>query len=567
MPATRHPVANLRSESVTMRAAFIALLLCALPLARGLAQGATDSRYVRAFGTLYTTAQLGGLVKAWCDARAPETDAETERALAAWKQRYELDDIERRADAVLGAQRATIDASVAARQASVFRSLDKDSKSPSGDCQQMLDYLDRSANPQRLHRAEYQLVANERSRLAASTASSSDVISSSPAPSSATMAGSASAPVIARRGTLFTVAQLSVLTKRDPRSAQARLRQLGTLTVQGTLEVFGDDEDGTVWLTTVRDGWRSTDQVKCYDMSFRPLYNANRRDVTIRGTVREVEYWIVLENCQLVTNVAGLTPSPLTDVGGLRRMEVTVDRLRTAPNAGLTMAQIEGMYQSTELRYNPMSMLYDPDESTYLLLKDGWLYDNLRSSPHDLDVETSRRLEPQHWHRWRRAGTGVEMQEYDEYGRTDGEWTRLKATARPAIGTRRLNGTFRDVTSATAGIPGAGGAFSMSSTSFTFRPDGTFTWTNFTQMSASSNVGTGPGGGSIAVGGAMVGPNGSSASSVGGGDDSGTYTTDGFTLELRTKSGKVLRWSIFSWDSGSYRDYLVINGRTFSPPK
>jgi hypothetical protein len=86
-------------------------------------------------------------------------------------------------------------------------------------------------------------------------------------------------------------------------------------------------------------------------------------------------------------------------------------------------------------------------------------------------------------------------------------------------------------------------------------------------MYGSSNVGTGPGGGSIVVGGASVGPNGTSVSSVGGGDDGGTYTTDGYTLELRTKSGKVLRWSIFSWDSEKYRDFLVINGTTYSPPK
>jgi hypothetical protein len=358
-----------------------------------------------------------------------------------------------------------------------------------------------------------------------------------------------------------------VLTKRDPRTANARLKQMGTLTVQGTLEPSGDKPDDTVWLKTFRDGWQSTDQVKCYDLSFRSMYDAGRRDVTIRGTVREVDYWIVLENCQVVTDVAGLVPSAMSDSGGLRRMIVPVERIRTAPNAGLTMAQIEGMYQSTELRYNPMNMLYDPDESTFLLLKDGWLYDNLRLTPHDLDVATSRRLEPQHWHRWRRAGNGIEMQEHDEYGRPDGEWKRLKATARPTIGNRRLSGSFRDVSSATAGIPGGGGAFSMSTRSFTFRADGRFSWTALNQMYGSSNVGTGPGGSTIVAGGAMVGPGGTSVSSVGGGEDEGTYTIDGYTLQLRTNSGKVIRWSIFSWDSEKYRDYLVINGTTYSPPK
>jgi hypothetical protein len=108
---------------------------------------------------------------------------------------------------------------------------------------------------------------------------------------------------------------------------------------------------------------------------------------------------------------------------------------------------------------------------------------------------------------------------------------------------------------------------SVGTTSFTFRPDGRFSWTNFTRMFASSTVGTGPDGATITAGGTTVGPGGTSSSSVGGGEEEGTYTTDGYTLELRTRSGKVIRFSIFSWDSARYRDYLVINGTTYSPPR
>ena len=374
---------------------------------------------------------------------------------------------------------------------------------------------------------------------------------------------------VAGRGTVFTVAQLSAMVAIDTRTAHARLKRMGALTVTGTLEAYSDKPGETVWLNTMRDGWRSRTSVLCYDMgvTFRRLYDAGRRDITVRGTVRKVESWIQLEDCQLVADVAGLTPSTISDSSGLRRADVAVDRVRTAPNAGVPMAQIEGMYQSSELRYNPLNMLFEPDESTYLVLKDGWLYDNLSVSPHDLDVTASRRIEPQHWHRWRRSGAGLEMQTHDEHGRTDGTWAPLKVLARPTIGARRLNGVFSSTSSATAGLANGGGAVSVGTTSYTFRPDGTFSWTNFTQLFGSSNVGTGPGGGTIVVGGAVVGPGGTSVSSVGGGDDGGTYTTDGYTLELRTRSGKVLRFSIFSWDSGKYRDYLVINGTTYSPPK
>jgi len=73
-----------------------------------------------------------------------------------------------------------------------------------------------------------------------------------------------------------------------------------------------------------------------------------------------------------------------------------------------------------------------------------------------------------------------------------------------------------------------GGAFRMGTALYTFFPDGRFTWTNLTQMYASSSGGTGVAGTSGAVGGAAFGPGGTSVSSVGGGDDKGTWSIDGF---------------------------------------
>ena len=367
---------------------------------------------------------------------------------------------------------------------------------------------------------------------------------------------------------MFTVAQLSALIRRDRKTAQSRLESLGRITVAGTLEIYGSKrgKDEPVWFNTVADGWRSTESEKCYDMSFRRLYDANQRSVVLRGTLRSYDNWILLENCEVLRDATGFLASALPDSGRLRRMPVDAAQIRTAPNQGVTMAQIDGMYQSTELRYDYSSMLYLPDESTYLLLRDGWLYDGLEFTPHDLNVTASRALEPQHWHRWRRQGDALQQQSYDQSGRTDGEWTTLKAIARPAIGTRRLSGRFSSTSSATAGIQGMGGAFSMATVTYTFFADGRFAWTNFTQMYASSSVGTGDGGASGAVGGAVFGPGGASVSSVGGGDDEGTTSIDGCTLILRTKKGTVFRMSIFSWDGGKYRDYLVINGTTYSPP-
>lgn len=397
-----------------MRTALITIALCCLALPPLAAQGSDDPRYQRAFATLLTTAQLGDLVKSWCDARAPRTRDATDTALAAWKSAHQLDAIERRAADVLGDTREALTANVQSRRETIFRALDKDSKSPDADCRQLFAYLNRSANPQRLHPVEFRLVTGQRI---------------------ATAAPSGSAPA-----TPSEQAPAPRTSGVQTRVSRAPVEQTPTK---------GTPEEPT------------------------------------RGT----------------------------------RSSATVTRaqITTAPDAGVPMAQIEGIYQPADLRYNPLTLLFEPDETTDLLLTDGWLYENLEVSPHDLNVAESR--------------------------------------------------LFSATRSATAGVVGGGGATSISQSSFTFRPDGTFTWANFSRSFASSSSGTGDGGTRIVVGGTTVGPNGTFSSSVGGGDDEGTYRTDGYTLELRARNGQVLRFPIFSWDTDRYRDFLVINGTTYSPPK
>ncbi|MCU0647035.1 MAG: hypothetical protein MUF00_03530 [Gemmatimonadaceae bacterium] len=539
-------------------------LACVLAIAIGLshstlhAQPSDDPRVVRAFGVLYSSAQLGSLVKRWCDARAPETSAVTDTALAAWKRTHRLDEIETRAPRVLGDRVETLRAAVDARRNEVFGRLDKDSRAPAADCRDMLAYLNRSANPARLHPFETRLAYGALDAADRSAGTSATTLP----PSTPT------APLIlggrGGRGALYTVAQLTTLIQQDERSAERRLKELGRITVQGTLEPYSTDKDATLWLNSLRPGWRSKRSVQCYDLSFRRLYDANVRDVAVRGVVREYDNWIVLEQCEAVRDVAGLTPSPIASADAYRRLEADRSRVCPVPDAGIAMEQLDGIYQPADLRYNPMTMLYDPDETTFVVLKDGWVYDNLRCSPHDIDIAVSRELEPQHWHRWRRQNGVLEVQEYDEHGRTNGRWTARKWIARPPVGPRRLSGAFHATASASTGVIG-NGATSIASTTYTFRPDGRFRWSNFTQMFASSSSGTGQGGASGAVGGVTFGPDGTTATSVGGGEDEGTYTIVNYTLELRTRSGRVFRFPIFPWDQGKYRDYLVINGTTYSP--
>lgn len=67
--------------------------------------------------------------------------------------------------------------------------------------------------------------------------------------------------------------------------------------------------------------------------------------MVLRGTVRKVESWIQLQDGQVLSDVAVLAHAPLSDAGGLRRIAVKQEQVRTAPNGGVLMACIEDIYQ------------------------------------------------------------------------------------------------------------------------------------------------------------------------------------------------------------------------------
>ena len=59
---------------------------------------------------------------------------------------------------------------------------------------------------------------------------------------------------------------------------------------------------------------------------------------------------------------------------------------------------------------------YEFREELRLLFTDGWAYTREDLAPADLDVEASRRLEPQYWERWRQAGGEFVFQSHDDFG-------------------------------------------------------------------------------------------------------------------------------------------------------
>ncbi|MGI9545100.1 MAG: hypothetical protein ACR2MX_17695 [Cyclobacteriaceae bacterium] len=104
----------------------------------------------------------------------------------------------------------------------------------------------------------------------------------------------------------------------------------------------------------------------------------------------------------------------------------------------------------------------------YLVLKDGTIYSRLDISPHDFDLDASRRLMPKRWGTWTKSGTQYQVQ---FSGGKPQQWENWYAT-KPAAEGETIAGIFKCV----------GGISSSNVHKFNtliLKKDGTFTWRYF----------------------------------------------------------------------------------------
>jgi hypothetical protein len=257
------------------------------------------------------------------------------------------------------------------------------------------------------------------------------------------------------------------------------------------------------------------------------------------------------------------------------------DKIRQAiqvaqPGTGVQPAQIaavlhEGRGVSTVTGFQYV-------ESVNLLLKDGWAYADLEIPPSDLNVEASRRLEPEKWHKWRQES----KEKFAFEDQKTGKWQSIQAVVvAPLESGSRLN--LKLLTRSAVSFGGFGG--STFTRTLRLFPDGRFERTNsalhgtgamqstngFSGSAASyedkngrqSSSGTsysGPGGNSpsvVTAGSSKNGPKG---------DHSGTYSVSGYTLELRSDNGDVQRLLAFYVFPEKGKDNVFIGNVTYSTP-
>lgn len=570
-----------------------ALSLSLLLAHSSLAQNTSiDPEVAKAAGVLYSNAGVGALIRDWCLEQAPAQKTTINQGYAAWAQAFGLPGIEKYIRSNFAAQMPQITAAINGQRAKVYAKLSQVSQTPVEDCKNIKAQLMNDADLSKLYPQEYALTRSIRQGTAPAAPSR---VGAAPRPASVPTTSSAGGgPFL--QGTDFTPFErsdalkgLNSLGGAAPYSSGGAFKAGAYAcerqetdddnniisTSRYTLNLFSDrGVKVTGGTTTYRTGSNTipvTQGTYTYDPKTGKInVDADLDSDALEDLIAENgQYHSVLEEQTLynifrfVTDAGGKgllygqvgygpryhtqtfcryagTPQGISPIEAARRTaaaeETAFNRYRVRPNAGLKNSQIEALLHGYENQYVGSNVI--GEESTFLLLKDGSLYLNLRWTPNDLDINASRKGEPQNWTKWRKQGSTYLYLK-------DGEWVGLKGfKVVPGGKNEVLKGSFESLSSFTSGTMMAG------STSVTRRYL-SFTGNKFKQ------AGWNQVSGSMDFGNVQTTGNTFTAAK----DQEGTYTFSGYTLELRYASGRVMRTYAYFWDAR--KNDLVISGVTW----
>ena len=265
----------------------------------------------------------------------------------------------------------------------------------------------------------------------------------------------------------------------------------------------------------------------------------------------------IANNIIVVCAYSGAAKGPSPAQEAVDRAEAARFKWVTAPGQGVQDKDIETLLFHGEAEYFGTDITFV--EAQYLLLKDGWAYDNLQVPPADLDVAASRRHEPEHWRRWRKQGDNYQYEK-------DGQWQAYDATpVRPGKAGETLAGTYTYSTSSGTLYTGSHVSFSY----LTFGKDGSFSRSRYSSSASSNYIDSSTFANSEGVvSGVYDGFQDSGTVTVGstgtggkGEERPGHYKIDGYTIELTGPDGKTERKLFFFWADDKN---ISVGGTTYS---
>ena len=371
-------------------------------------------------------------------------------------------------------------------------------------------------------------------------------------------------------GDVYTVAQLEAMFNSWYGTPRNRDRALDRLKASGTLFVRGRVVPHLDWFyLETNDGTMTSRHSVVAGINLGAFEG---QEVTLALRLKELPVALIYPGeTRLVRDPSALRASTLPSAPGLRRLKVDVARITASPGRGLAASRIHGVL------YHGRGMTgangYEFREEVRLLLTDGWAYLREDIAPADIDVELSRRLEPQNWVQWRQARGGYEFLDHDDQGRPVGDWTAQDGSVmRPWTANQRLTGAY--AAASFSGTAGTGGTYAK--TTYSLSANGRYERLGFTRASSGTMAANAPGGFVAGATGASDG-RGTTASAGGGTDavvttartqdgdgarNRGTYRLDGMTIELRNDAGEVTRHLCVPLDTRGDSFYFL--GRSFS---
>lgn len=185
----------------------------------------------------------------------------------------------------------------------------------------------------------------------------------------------------------------------------------------------------------------------------------------------------------------------------------------------LKSEEIKGVVLNLEYGYGVGGMViaeYNP----YLLLKDGSIYQNSKVSPYDLNVALSKQAEPEKWGTWKLEGKTMVVQLQEKGVMKTKRWDKNWYWARPAENNEKIQGAFKTIGG--GGNTAFGGTtMIITGSNIAFNNKGQFTLEKYS------------GGSSYDF---DWGVSTSSKKNT-----TGTYTLNGYSIELRFNNNEVLK--------------------------
>lgn len=278
-----------------------------------------------------------------------------------------------------------------------------------------------------------------------------------------------------------------------------------------TYSALVSDASGKKWMISYMAYKVSSNNVRCVKMIMLPVTQNSYMNVALK-------HFINLSKQEKYNESNEETDSYTAKQSSLQDNKTTIETNFTGKQS-LKPEEIKGVIINMQYVYGVGGMIL-PTYKPYLLLKDGSIYKNITVSPYDLNVAASKQAEPNNWGSWKIEGKTVVVQFMEKGTLKTSRWDKNWYWAKPAASNEKIQGAFKTISGGGNTMQG-GTSMIVVGSNIAFNNKGQFSLEKYS------------GGSSYDFG---VGTSTSSKQNT-----MGSYTLNGYSIELHFNNNKVLK--------------------------